>query len=145
MCQDVLGKQEGRIMEATHIVHIGYKTYTGSRRERHIPCFSLEEAERELERQVKEIDEEFLIYSRIEVLDKSQQVAEPIPKMLHYKITAKDSFGGAFVSIVPASEDLEKMLGMIDEDLKVISIEKVALPTIKAMRMVTDSRAIMRG
>ena len=129
---------------ATYIVEIGYKTPTGSRQEHRIECCTLEQAEQVRNEQVEIIKNDAwleLRYSHIKINEPAGMVQPATPT--HWKITAKSFSGGYYSALVPITADLDAALDKIDDDLKIIGIEKVIRPPVGTG--ITTSRLHTRG
>lgn len=113
-------------MEKTHKVVMYAKKYTGFPiKPIEVWCSSWEEAQAELKRLSKELERDYFnIHGHIEGERPVQPVSIPT-EPTHYKVTCKDFMGCHESFLIPIDMDLEKALDLIDDNLKVVEIEKV--------------------
>ena len=89
----------------------------------------MEEAKAALQKKMDELDDDGFVHiegtvNRITPKEEQETSQEPT----HYKIVAKDMFGGWVCSLLPINEDLQAALDKMDEDLKLVDIYKVTMP-----------------
>lgn len=123
---------------AEYIVRILYRNHRNSRREMNIPCETLAEAQETLARlteQIKaDIFDTFVDGWIIGEKPVEQEQAKPT-EPTHYKLTAKSISGGYYTAVLPITEDLDKAIDSMAEDLMLIGIERICLPVKEATSM----------
>jgi hypothetical protein len=124
---------------AEYIVQIGYRTSTGAKQEMTFPCDSLEQAEQTREEWAQKINDDpwdRLLYAHIKGKTPEEKAQEQPTEPTHYKLTAKGISGGYYTAVLPITEDLDKAIDSMEDDLILIGVERISLPVKKATSMV---------
>lgn len=127
---------------AKYEVQILYRNHRNSRREINIPCDTLTEAQDTLARYTKIIEDDLFdtfVSGRIKGEKPAEQEQAKPTEPTHYKLTAKGISGGYYTAVLPITEDLDKAIDSMEDDLMLIGIERIHLP-VKGATSMTNTR-----
>lgn len=127
-------------------LEITYRDHRGARRTSMETFNTLEEAQKESRRilDLLEEDDAYNVVVRIIKPVQEQTRKEAAQTATHYKIVAKDEFGGYVSAYLPISEDIDAALDKMENGLKLIDVYMVSMPFGGQYPVQSNTRLIMR-